>query len=225
MSIAREGRPFVLLFALPALLAGGLAVVTDHAIAWSAAAALTLLTALVAFFFRDPERSGPRGEELVLSAGDGRVIRIDTVEEPTYLKGPARRVAVFLSLLDVHVNRYPVGGVIEHREERPGGYEAAFRGTAEETNAHLGVGIRTGNGRRVLVRQITGLVARRIVNHGVVGERVEQGARMGLIRFGSRVDVFLPVAAEVLVAPGARAVGGVTVLARLEVGPEGGSST
>ncbi|MFQ5889279.1 MAG: phosphatidylserine decarboxylase [Gemmatimonadota bacterium] len=215
MLIAREGRPFILLFGVLALVTVGLAAIVGGWAAWVVAALSLLLTGFMLFFFRDPPRGGPRAPDLVLAAGDGRVIRVDTVEEPTYLVGPARRVAVFLSLFDVHVNRYPVGGVVEHRCERPGGYDPAFREAAGEGNAQLSVGIRTPAGCPVLVRQIAGLIARRIVNYATEGEAVEQGARMGLIRFGSRVEVFLPLSAEVLVAPGARSTGGVTVLARL----------
>lgn len=205
--------------AAPTALTGLAALFTASGWAWGLFFLLALATGVLLFFFRDPRRVGPRGSELIVAAGDGRVIRVDTVEEPEYLRGPARRVAVFLSLLDVHVNRYPVGGTVEHRSERPGGYVAAYREDAEEANAQVSVGIRTERGERVLVRQITGLVARRIVNHAREGNAVEQGGRMGLIRFGSRVDVFFPVSAEVSVTPGSRAVGGVTVLARLRPGP------
>ncbi len=213
--VAPEGRALVAVaaaLAAPALLA---ALVVDSWTVWIVAGGLAALTASLAFFFRDPVRTGPRGEALVLSAADGLVLGTAEVEAAPYLEGPALRVSVFLSLLDVHVNWIPVSGRVEWREDRSGGFQPAWRESASSGNASVALGIRRDDGRRVVVRQVVGLVARRIVNHAHEGDRVEQGERMGMMRFGSRVDIFLPPDAEVMAARGDRAIGGTTVLARL----------
>lgn len=215
MRLAPEGRALVVLataIALPALAVAG---VVDHWIAWVVAGGLAALAGSIAFFFRDPVRTGPRGEDVVLSAADGLVLGATPIDVAPYLDGPALRVSVFLSLLDVHVNWVPVSGVVEWREERAGGFEPAWRASAAEGNASVALGIRRDDGRRVVVRQVVGLVARRIVNHVREGDRVEQGDRMGIMKFGSRVDIFLPREAEIVAARGDRAIGGQTVLARL----------
>lgn len=213
--LAPEGRALVAVagaLAVPVVLA---ALVVDAWLVWIAAGGLTALAAAMAFFFRDPVRTGPRGADLVLSGADGLVLETARVDTAPYLDGPALRVSVFLSLLDVHVNWFPVSGWVEWREERSGGFEPAWRESASTGNASVALGIRRNDGRKVVVRQVVGLVARRIVNHAREGEQVEQGGRMGIMRFGSRVDIFLPLDAQVLVRKGERAVGGTTVLARL----------
>nr|NIQ27533.1 phosphatidylserine decarboxylase family protein [Gammaproteobacteria bacterium] len=134
--------------------------------------------------------------------------------EPSYLHGQALRISIFLSLFDVHVNRYPVSGAVELREYEPGRFEPAWRSSASASNERSSTGIHTVR-FPVLVRQIAGLAAKRIVTYAQVGDHVRQGERMGLIRFGSRVDVYLPATANVDVRVGKRAVGGVTILARL----------
>ena len=212
--LAREGYPFIAALTVPGLLALAAAVYWDDLILWVVVAFLVLLTLCVAAFFRDPERDGPRGKDLVLAAADGKVIDIQHVDEPEFLGGPALRISIFLSLLDVHVNRYPVSGELGLRTYRTGGFEPAWRGSASLSNEQASTGIETADGP-FLVRQIAGLAARRIVTYGRPGDRVRQGERMGLIRFGSRVDIFMPARARPAVQPGDRAVGGVTVLARL----------
>jgi len=216
--IARDGWPFVYFVLVPTLACAGLGATLDSSVAWVLAAVGAVATGALLFFFRDPERDGPRGSELVVAPGDGKVLRVDCVTESSFFDGPARRISIFLSLFNVHVNRYPVSGTVEHKVREGGGFEPAWRSGASRRNARVSVGIRTAAGSRVLVRQITGLVARRIVNHSVPGAAVRQGERMGIIRFGSRIDLFLPPESVVLVRPGDRAVGGKTVLARLEGG-------
>ena len=180
---------------------------------WLAGYAVAVLVLAGAFFFRDPERIGDRGRDLVLAPADGRVLAVDRLVEPDYLAGPAIRVSIFLSLLDVHVQRSPVTGVVEYVRRREGGFAAAWSERAESENQSTLIGIDAGHAR-VAVRQVTGLVARRIVTVVSEDEPVTQGQRLGLIRFGSRVDAFLPASAEVHVAPGDRVVAGTTVLAR-----------
>ena len=212
--LAREGYPFIAIPAIPAVLAVAAAAYRDVTLLWILAAALLLSTLCVAAFFRDPDRQGPRAEHLVLAPADGKVVDIQHVEEPDFMNGPALRLSIFLSLLDVHVNRYPVSGEVGLRTYNSGAFEPAWRGSASHSNERATTGIQGSHGP-FLVRQIAGLAARRIVTYARPGERVRQGERMGLIRFGSRVDVFMPADALPAVTVGEKAIGGVTVLAEL----------
>lgn len=219
--LAPEGLPILVATVVLAVAGVVAAVLLDHWAVWGVAGVLVGLALSTAWFFRDPARPGPRGEDIVLSAADGLVLGSKRVDEAPYLDGAAVRVSVFLSLLDVHVNRFPVSGRVEWREDRAGRFEPAWRESASRSNASVTIGLRREDGRRVAVRQIVGLVARRIVNPAAQGDDAEQGARMGMIRFGSRVDLFLPPDAEVVVDRGDRAAGGVTVIARLGPAPGG----
>ena len=182
------------------------------AVLWVSAVVISGLALGVLMFFRDPERQGPKGSDLVLAPADGKVIDIAVADEPSYMSGEALRVSIFLSLFDVHVNRYPVSGDVKHRSYDPGRFEPAWRRSASHSNERASTGIEA-QGRPILVNQIAGLAAKRIVTYAQVGDQVEQGDRMGLIRFGSRVDVYMPTDATPSVKLGDRAVGGVTVLA------------
>lgn len=214
MNFAREGIPFILI-AL-ALAAGGytLALARRSWPLWLVALGLTVLVLGVAYFFRDPDRTGPRGDQLVISPADGRVVDISEVDEPTFLEGRAIRIAVFMNVFNVHVNRYPVGGRVEYVHYNPGRFLNAATDKASLENEQMSVGVQAGP-HRILFRQIAGLVARRIVTYSRVGDDAEQGERMGIIRFGSRVDVFVPVGSTVKVQLGDRPVAGNTVLAEL----------
>lgn len=173
---------------------------------------LAFLWALILFFFRDPDRSCPTGGHLVLSPADGRVVSVDQVEEQDFLKAQARRVSIFLSLFDVHVNRSPVSGTVELVKHRPGRFYQAFRPEASQQNEHNLLGIALGS-ERILVRQIAGVLARRVVCRARPGDRLQAGERFGLIKFGSRVEVYMPSEYEVRVRQGDRVIGGVTVIA------------
>jgi phosphatidylserine decarboxylase len=214
VNFAREGLLFIAIAALVAM--GGYAFALQRRSwpLWLLAFALTLAAVWVAYFFRDPERTGERGERLVVAPADGRVVQVAEVDEPAFLHGRATRVSIFMNVFDVHVNRYPVSGVVRYLHYNPGKFLNAARDKASLENEQSSVGIETG-AHRVLVRQIAGLIARRIVTYGREGERVEQGERMGIIRFGSRVDVFLPPGATLRVTVGQTTVAGVTVLAEL----------
>jgi len=165
-------------------------------------------------FFRDPIRPGPHGERYVLAAAEGHVVHVTEIEEPMYVKERAVRISIFLSVFDVHVNRYPVDGTVEVVHYNKGKFLHAADEKASLHNEQSSIGVRGPRGR-VLVRQIAGLIARRIVTDAKPGDRVEQGARLGLIRFGSRTDVFLPVSARAVikVKRGDRVRVGGTVLA------------
>ena len=181
---------------------------------WIPEVALFLLAVWLLIFFRDPTRTGPRGDQYVIAPADGKIVDVRVVDEPMYLQVPATRISIFMSVFDVHVNRYPATGTVELVRYHPGRFLHAASDKASLDNEQASVALRGARGP-VLVRQIAGLIARRIVTDGAAGDRATQGARMGIIRFGSRVDVFLPVAARstVRVAVGDRVQAGATVLA------------
>jgi len=217
--LAREGWPFLLGALLLAGASWAWAGLAGGALAAVAAIALSSLSLFVLWFFRDPVREMPRGADVVVAPGEGRVIEILEADEPSFLKASARRITIFLSVFDVHVQRAPVSGRVEHRDYVPGKYLVAWKEKASEENERASLGITTPHGR-VLVKQIAGLVARRIVTDHAVGDRVERGQRIGLIRFGSRVDLFVPLDWEVTCAVGDKVRVGVTPLARLPVAVE-----
>jgi phosphatidylserine decarboxylase len=216
MKVAREGVVFIViawLLALGALWMGA----TRQSPGWYIAAVPLLIIAIwVVYFFRDPERTGDRGEHLVVSPADGLVVMVTDVAEPAFIAGTATRISIFMNVFDVHVNRYPVNGIVKYLQYNRGLFLHAAHEKASLDNEQMSVGIESGS-RRLLVRQIAGLVARRIVNYAKVGDKAEQGARMGIIRFGSRVDVFIPPDSSVRIKVGERTVAGTTVLA--ELGP------
>lgn len=214
MNFAREGIPFILIAMALAAAAYAGALARRSWPLWLLAFILTLLVLWVAYFFRDPERSGARGEQLVISPADGRVIDIVEVDEPAFLQGRAIRISVFMNVFNVHVNRYPVSGRVAYVHYNPGKFLNAAADKASLENEQSSIGVQTGR-HRVLFRQIAGLIARRIVTYSREGDDAEQGERMGLIRFGSRVDVFVPVGSVVKVKLGERPQAGVTVLAEL----------
>jgi phosphatidylserine decarboxylase len=167
----------------------------------------------VVAFFRDPTRTGDRGEKLVIAPADGKVVSVLKLEEPSFHRGEAMRVSIFMNVFDCHVNRYPSSGTVAFRQYNPGKFINAAAEKASVENEQSSIGLTTSNGP-VLVRQIAGLIARRIVTDHHEGHEAKQAERMGMIRFGSRVDVFLPLNAEILVREGDRTVAGVTVIAR-----------
>lgn len=214
MRFAREGYPFI---------AGALALAALGWVGWFIgfaglagqvlAPVLTVLALFVLWFFRDPARAVPTEPGLVVAPGEGRVILVEEADEPTYIGGRCRKVSIFLSVFDVHVQRAPCAGTVEHKVYKPGAFAVAWLDKASDDNEQASVGIATPHGK-VLVRQIAGLVARRIVTYPEPGQVLERGEHIGLIRFGSRVDLFFPLAWEVTCAVGDRAVVGLTVLAR-----------
>lgn len=165
-------------------------------------------------FFRDPDRPIPPGDEIVVAAADGVVDAIEIVEENEVLHRQCRRVSIFLNVFDVHVNRAPIAGRITFQQHHPGTYLDARDPYCHQKNEALTWAF-TGSRATLVVRQITGAIARRIVPWSGVGDAVEKGHRFGMIRFGSRTDVFLPLDAEVLVKIGDKVEGGSTVFARL----------
>ena len=213
MRIAPEGWPFIVPgWALVAVGAWGVG--AWGAWVWAALAPWTLIAVWLLVFFRDPVRTGPRGDQYVIAPADGKIVDIRETDEPMYVRTRATRISIFMSVFDVHVNRYPVTGTNELVRYHPGRFLHAASDKASLDNEQSSVGLRGARGP-LLVRQIAGLIARRIVTDGKPGDRVTQGTRMGMIRFGSRVDVFLPAAARpsLRVGIGDRVRAGATVLA------------
>lgn len=211
--MAPEGWPFIALgWGLVALVA--LAALRWSAWWWGLEVLLVPLAIWLLVFFRNPERTGPRGDRVVIAPADGRIVSVTEADEPAFLHGRALRVSIFMSVFDVHVNRYPVSGTVAYRNYNPGQFLHAAADKASLDNEQSSIGLQGPRGA-VLVRQIAGLIARRIVTDSRVGDAATQGARLGMIRFGSRVDVYLPLTAhaEPRVALGDRVTAGATVLA------------
>jgi phosphatidylserine decarboxylase len=202
-SMVKEGY----YFGVPPLVLGGV----SYLLHWYAAAAVLVFLALFIFsFFRDPERVIPAEAGAVVSPGDGRVV---VVREEENAGRPGKRVSIFLAVWNVHVNRAPAAGTITKLEYRPGKFLAAMRERASVENEQNVFTLSTDAGEMVF-KQIAGLLARRVVSWKKAGEKVARGERIGLVRFGSRVDVWVPKEAEILVKVGENVKGGASVLAR-----------
>jgi phosphatidylserine decarboxylase len=214
VSFAREGLVFIAIAALIAAGTFAFALNRRSWPLWLLAFLLTLLALWVAYFFRDPERTGPRGDRVVIAPADGKVVLVQEVDEPTFMGGRTKRLSIFMNVFNVHVNRYPVSGTVRYVKYNPGKFLNAAVEKSSSENEQMSVGIESGSAR-ILVRQIAGLIARRIVTYSKEGEQVEQAQRMGLIRFGSRVDVFLPMDAVIRVKIGDMTIAGSTVIAEL----------
>lgn len=213
MRFAPEGWPFIVpAWGIAALLAW--AAIRWAGWLWIPEGVVVALAVWLLVFFRDPTRSGPRGDHVVIAPADGRIVSVAVVDEPMYLKAEATRISIFMNVFNVHVNRYPVSGKIELLKYNPGRFLHAASEKASLDNEQASVGIHGPRGL-VLVRQIAGLVARRIVTDGKQGQPVTQASRLGMIRFGSRVDVFVPRSSHpvVRVTVGDRVFAGATVLA------------
>jgi phosphatidylserine decarboxylase len=172
-----------------------------------------ILTSFVAFFFRDPERVVPADENIIVSAADGLVVGVEEMDEPDFQLGRMRRIAVFLSVFDVHVNRSPVAGQVKKTIYKPGEFLDVRHPESSIRNEYLAWRLESPRGA-VAVRQIAGLIARRIVPWSKEGAMLGRGERFGMIRFGSRTEVFVPLSCAVLVKPGDRVAGASTPIAR-----------
>ena len=205
--IAREGWPFLAAGVAAALAAGWLA-------GWWWSVPLWLAVAFVAQFFRDPPREIPGGERTVVSPADGRIVAVEKAEDP-YLKRPATKVSVFMNVFNVHSNRSPVDGEVKQSWYNRGAFVNAALDKASVENERSALWLRADAGADVTCVQIAGLIARRILCYAKAGDRLRRGDRFGFIRFGSRVDVYLPAEARVKVALGEKVQAASTVLAEL----------
>jgi len=174
--------------------------------------ALLLFTA---FFFRNPSRRVPDQQGILVSPADGTIMDISEIFEDRFIKGKAVKVSIFLSVFNVHLNRCPIEGTVKYRSYRPGKMVPAFKSHASEINEKNWVGIED-NGLKILVTQITGFIARRIVCWVNIGDRVSRGELFGLIKFGSCTEIIFPVGFDVLVKKGDKVTGGETIIGRLK---------
>jgi phosphatidylserine decarboxylase len=208
--LTRTFAPDVYTTSLPLVAMSGVCL----ALQWWIAATLALLLGLfTAFFFRNPPREIPGDDRTVVAPADGRVIDAGEIETET--GGKALRIGIFLSIFDVHVNRAPIAGRVLAKKRGGEKYLAAFNKAAERHNVRCAMTLQTAGGAEVDVVQITGLIARRIVCQPAVGEWLARGVRYGMIRFGSRTDVVLPIGSQARVAVGDRVSGGSSVIAVL----------
>jgi phosphatidylserine decarboxylase len=173
-----------------------------------------IMIGLVLQFFRNPARHTPADINHIIAPCDGKVVVIEEVEENEYFKGKRLQVSIFMSPLNVHVNRNPIGGEVTYAKYHPGQYLVAWHPKSSELNERTTIVIKDSTNREVLFRQIAGAVARRIVYYVKPGDQVKQGEEFGFIKFGSRMDVFLPVGTQVNVKIGDKTAGGETILAR-----------
>jgi phosphatidylserine decarboxylase len=206
MHFAREGYPYIFGLGIASLVCGLVGLKTLGLL-------FLLFTLFIAFFFRDPERHGPRDDRLILSPADGRVVTVEkNIREEHFLAAPSTRIGIFMSPLDVHVNRVPISGRVATVEYHAGQFRPAFAADATEVNERNAVTIQDDQGRRVLLVQVAGILARRIVCSLKGGEQVQQGDRYGLIMLGSRVDLYCSPDIRVKVQVGQRVKAGETVI-------------
>jgi phosphatidylserine decarboxylase len=204
--IDRAGAPFILAATVPAVLTWSLG-------AAGAAIVLLLLPLGIALFFRDPDRVAPPDRDAVLSPADGRVMFAGEAKPEEAPPGAWQQVTIFLSPLDVHINRTPVAGTVKRVDYVPGTFFAAYRPESRR-NEHSEIWLEH-DGETIVARQVVGVLARRVVCRLKAGDRVAAGARLGLMKFGSRMDVFLPLSARLATSEGRTVRGGETVIARL----------
>ena len=202
---AKEGFPFIGVAAGITLIAGWLGWVP-------VAVAAAVLTLFVSWFFRNPPREIPQGPGLVVAPGDGKVLAVEEEFEPRYIKDRAVRISIFLNVFDVHINRIPCEGIIEDVQYQPGLFLVASKPHATVKNEQNAVMIKTVEGAKVLCVQVAGLIARRIVWWVHPKDPAVRGERYGLIRFGSRMDTYVPVGTAIKIAVGDRVKGGETIL-------------
>lgn len=206
--IAVEGYPFIAFFAFITLIFALLS--------WSVVTVVFLsLTLFTVYFFRNPDRTVPQGDDLIISPADGKVVFADLVKEDRFLNDEVLKISIFMSVFNVHVNRAPCSGKVVDQFYNKGQFFNAALDKASLENEQGGMVLEIAGGKKLLVVQIAGLIARRIVTYPVLGDLVERGQRYGLIRFGSRLDVYLPKDTVAQVALGDRCVAGETILGRL----------
>jgi len=207
--IVKEGLPFFFVLLVGAI-ASGIGGWHWLSIPLAVAALYT------AYFFRNPERLPPVGSATVACPADGKVIFVGESKEVDFTDGLMKKVSIFMSLFDVHVNRVPVDGTVKNSKYHRGRFMAAFEDQASDENERSALLIETSRGEKIVVVQIAGLIARRIICYPAIGSFVLKGQRLGLIRFGSRCDLYLPMSSEILVKVGDKVLGGETIVAHLK---------
>lgn len=216
--IARDGYSTIAFVLLVSILVCGFAFYfLDHWFRYVLIFSMVVLSGLTIFFFRDPDRNIPEGEHLIISPADGKVVFVKEINEPVYLKGKATQISIFLSPLNVHVNRNPVSGSLEYLKYHPGEYLMAWTEHASELNERADFGVLHPSDTKIFFRQITGFLARRIVYNIKEGDELKAGERFGIMKFGSRMDVVVPPNVNIKVKPGDKTVAGESVIGEIQV--------
>jgi phosphatidylserine decarboxylase len=210
--LASEGYPTIIVVFLFAILAAWGVSFFDHWFVYVVYIALFLLCGLIVYFFRDPERNIPNDTNLIVAPADGKIVLIRGTNETEYIGENVTQISIFLSPLDVHVNRVPVEGELEYVKYYPGKYLMAWEDHASELNERAHFGVKHPSGIKFLFKQITGFLARRIVYHIREGDELKTGERFGIMKFGSRMDVLMPDSIELNVKEGDKTVAGETIL-------------
>jgi phosphatidylserine decarboxylase len=205
--IAPDGYPFIIVFALITM------VVYFFGKPWISIFPL-LITLFMVFFFRDPERKIPEGENIFVSPADGKVILIKDVYEKDYLKTDSKEISIFMSLFNVHINRSPYNGKVSFIKHSSGKFLVAHKDAASIENENV-VMVLEGRNGKIVVRQVAGFLARRIVSKVIVGDELRRGERYGMIKFGSRLDVYLPKDVKIKVKVGDKVKAGETILGQM----------
>ncbi|MTI88254.1 MAG: phosphatidylserine decarboxylase family protein [Balneolaceae bacterium] len=213
---AREGYFTMGLFTVVSLVIGYFAwYFLDHWIIYPIWIVLATLTGIIIFFFRDPDRNPPDDPSLIISPADGKVVLIKEIEEEVYMNCKATQISIFLSPLNVHVNRNPVSGVLEYVKYHPGEYLMAWNEHSSELNERADFGVLHPSGTKFLFRQITGFLARRIVYNISEGNQLKAGERFGIMKFGSRMDVVVPANVDIQVKEGDTTRAGESILGKI----------
>ena len=213
--ITREGLPFILAAAAVTVLSVVLAASFSGWLLIAFAIVCGLVTVFMMLFFRDPPRQVTASPDALLAPADGRIVGIEEIPQHPHVGRPAVLVSIFLSILDVHINRAPATGRVDYVVYRPGRFLAAYRRRASDVNEQSEIGLTLTNGTRIVVKQIAGSIARRIVCRLRQGDTVTAGARIGMIRFGSRTDLLIPAGCALRVEVGDHVTGGLTVIGTL----------
>lgn len=216
MAFAREGYSTILVVLTFAVIVSIASFFLDHWASYIIYTAMILLVGFILYFFRDPDREVVEDDNVIIAPADGNIVLIKEVEEDIYIKSRAKQVSIFLSPLDVHVNRLPATGTIEYLKYNPGVYLMAWDHRASDLNERADFGLRHPSGIKIFFRQITGFLARRIVYHLSEGDSVKAGRRFGMMKFGSRMDILVPADIELQVKEGDRTVAGETIIGTIE---------
>lgn len=212
---AREGYSTLLVVILFAVIAGYFGLYLPEPFQQILLGVLILLVLFFLYFFRDPERKTPEGDDLIIAPADGKVVLIRDTHEGEYMNKEVKQISIFLSPLNVHVNRVPVQGTIEYVKYYPGKYLMAWEDHASEENERAHFGVHHPGGTKLFFKQITGFLARRIVYHIKKGDNVKAGQRFGIMKFGSRMDILVPSNVEIYVKEGDKTVAGESIIGKI----------
>lgn len=213
--IAKEGYIFIIFAFLLTAVLYVCSTVFDSTILYLLAGVCAFCTIFVTYFFRDPNRTFENKDGLLISPADGKILAVENIGHHEFIGSDTIKISIFLSVFDVHVNRIPADGVIDYVKYNPGKFFAAFEDKASELNEQTEIGMTTKTGQKIIFKQIAGIIARRIVCHLKDGESVTIGNRFGMIRFGSRTELFVPSDSSITVKTGDKVVGSETIIGQL----------